>query len=174
LNLTIPGVCDTTLTGICNINWKQNGSTLKEADLVVPGLGAPAFLMTFAQRVHAEDITENTFRVLFGQRGDLDTCWCEVVPRRVGGIHLQLQNGCTPVGAIPPFPAPNGDLVEGAMFIPGQLRPGLYRIELKGDLVRDLNDKGVDGNHLPPWLPARPTGDGVPGGTFESWLTITQ
>jgi hypothetical protein len=25
---------------------------------------------------------------------------------------------------------------------------------------------------LPPWLPASPTGDGIEGGAFESWINL--
>src|SRR5439155_576088 len=63
--------------------------------------------------------------------------------------------------------------VNGAQF-----RPGLdfvenqeYRVLLKGNFIRDAkNEKGIDADHLPPWLPNRPTGDGTEGGTFESWF----
>jgi len=45
---------------------------------------------------------------------------------------------------------------------------------VNGDFIRDKNNRGVDANHLPPWLSGgRPTGDGVEGGTFESWLVVS-
>ena len=51
----------------------------------------------------------------------------------------------------------------------------LVRVEVHGDLIRDEKGRGLDGNHLPPWLPTVPkTGDGVAGGLFESWFTISQ
>ncbi len=63
--------------------------------------------------------------------------------------------------------------VNGAQFRPGLdfLPNQEYRVLLKGDFIRDAkNEKGIDADHLPPWLPNRPTGDGTEGGTFESWF----
>jgi hypothetical protein len=49
---------------------------------------------------------------------------------------------------------------------------GRYRVVVIGDYIRGDGGKAVDANHLPGWLNARPTGDGVEGGTFESWFLI--
>ncbi len=43
-------------------------------------------------------------------------------------------------------------------------------ITLKCDFILDCNGKAVDGNHL---RGQKPSGDGVEGGTFESWFYIT-
>jgi hypothetical protein len=50
------------------------------------------------------------------------------------------------------------------------------RVIAKGDFIRDDSSKqrAIDGDHLPPWLPNCPTGDGIEGGTFESWIAIKQ
>jgi len=49
------------------------------------------------------------------------------------------------------------------------------RVEVHGDLIRDDKLRGLDGNHLPPWLPnVSKTGDGIAGGLFESWFTVQQ
>jgi hypothetical protein len=45
------------------------------------------------------------------------------------------------------------------------------RVLVHGDLIADTKGLGLDGNHLPPWLP-HPTGDGIPGGLFESWFNV--
>jgi hypothetical protein len=57
------------------------------------------------------------------------------------------------------------------------LPPGVFRVTVKGDLIRspqpDGVDRAVDGDHLPIYLAAgngERTGDGVEGGTFESWF----
>jgi hypothetical protein len=47
-----------------------------------------------------------------------------------------------------------------------------FRIVVRGDFIRDRNGKGLDADHLPPWLPSRHSGDEVEGGTFESWFTL--
>jgi hypothetical protein len=67
--------------------------------------------------------------------------------------------------------------VNGAQFRPGLNFVGNqeYRVLLKGDFIRDAKNKqGIDADHLPPWLPNRPTGDGTEGGTFESWFVTVQ
>jgi hypothetical protein len=46
----------------------------------------------------------------------------------------------------------------------------LCRVTVKCDFLLDSNGKAVDGNHLGGTLPS---GDGVPGGDFESWFTVT-
>lgn len=44
-------------------------------------------------------------------------------------------------------------------------------MRLIGDLIVDAQSKrAVDANHLPPYLPARKSGDCIEGGTFESWF----
>ena len=42
-------------------------------------------------------------------------------------------------------------------------------ISLKCDFILDCRGNPVDGNHLRGHLP---TGDGVPGGTFDSWFRV--
>ncbi len=74
---------------------------------------------------------------------------------------------------------PSAGLVNGVkIFIDPQMLRSMeskeLRILVKGDLIRDKDHHGVDGNHLPPWLPSRPTGDGIEGGAFESWLNLKQ
>jgi hypothetical protein len=46
----------------------------------------------------------------------------------------------------------------------------LCRIMVKCDFLLDARGKAVDGNHLGGKLPS---GDGVPGGDFESWFTVS-
>jgi hypothetical protein len=43
---------------------------------------------------------------------------------------------------------------------------------VKGDFIRDKDGRALDADHLPKWLPNRKTGDGVEGGTFESWIIV--
>lgn len=52
------------------------------------------------------------------------------------------------------------------------------RVHVHGDLISDTASppRALDGNHVPPWLPYPSnghTGDGVAGGLFESWTTLT-
>src|SRR4051794_7495333 len=101
-------------------------------------------------------------------------CWCELPIKRVGGV--QFKRACE---ILPDFDETN-DLnaaVNGAQFRPGEgfVANQEYRVLVKGDFIRDArNGKGIDANHLSPWLPKRPTGDGTEGGTFESWFLTAQ
>lgn len=61
-------------------------------------------------------------------------------------------------------------------FFTGEARKGKFNIEhnwvyitLKCDFILDCHHIPVDGNHLRGQLPS---GDGVPGGTFESWFWV--
>ena len=78
-------------------------------------------------------------------------------------------------------PSTTDEPVNGVWFMP-QITPGSQqrvRVVLKGDYIRDEHGKGIDVDDLPPWFPASPstpptyhTGNGVAGGTFESWFTL--
>jgi hypothetical protein len=57
------------------------------------------------------------------------------------------------------------DWLEGKDTIAGQI----IHITLKCDFVLDCHDLPVDGNHR---LGQTPTGDGIEGGTFESWFRV--
>jgi hypothetical protein len=46
------------------------------------------------------------------------------------------------------------------------------RIQVYGDMIADAKGNGLDGNQLPPFLPTKTTGDGIPGGLFESWFIV--
>src|SRR5207253_5204984 len=67
-------------------------------------------------------------------------------------------------------------LVNGVHFKPNiEFQSGReYRVIVKGGFIRDLKLKAVDADHLPPWFPTKDykTGDGVAGGTFESWFSL--
>jgi hypothetical protein len=51
----------------------------------------------------------------------------------------------------------------------------LYRIRVIGDFIKtaapgSAKGKAVDANHLPPYVPARKSGDCIEGGVFLSWF----
>lgn len=72
-----------------------------------------------------------------------------------------LKDGCTAI-----YRFTNGELMGEETPV---LKRSLY-ITLKCDFILDENHIAVDGNYLGGQVP---TGDGVPGGQFESWLRIT-
>ena len=59
----------------------------------------------------------------------------------------------------------NEDWLEGRDTIAGDI----VHVSLKCDFVLDCNGRAVDGDHL---RGRRPTGDGIEGGTFESWFRV--
>ena len=93
-------------------------------------------------------------------------CWCQLVGeyrevRLAEPCVIDNEDPGRPVTAMAFRPSPG--------FIEGRE----YRVRVLGDLIRDATGKrAVDANHLPPWLPDRPTGDCVEGGTFHSWFRV--
>jgi hypothetical protein len=101
------------------------------------------------------------------------TCWCNWPLEVIEG--LVLERRCQPEVGVGRTDAP---FVEGIRWrgnaIPTRLAQagGRVRVLLHGDLIRAQDGRGLDANHLPPWLPQRRSGDGVEGGTFDSWFTV--
>lgn len=155
-------------TRICGINW-QHGREMVRDDFEDNGL-----LIAFNHPIQARDINWQTFQVLALREEHGLRCWCEL-PAYVRGVQLELSEGSgdtrTIVGIENDDPGPDS-FVNGARFKPRQVPYGPLRVILKGDFIRDEKKHGVDANHLPPWLPRRLSGDGVEGGTFESWFSV--
>lgn len=192
LYLEIPSCCAGELTHICNVNWPHGGTLtggfplLQLPGPISPPLQERGLLVAFDGDVHREDFHHMSFR-LYARYTSNDTgleCWCQV-PGRTEGVPLELtprvEGDCTwcDIDRVIRFPGTT-ELVNGVVFIPSPDildRLGgewVFRVEIHGDLLRDSNQQGVDADHLPPWLPCRPTGDCIPGGTFESYFRIVR
>jgi len=133
-------------------------------------------LIAFNDDVRAEDINWHTFQVWAHREENGRRCWCELHSAHVKGVQLDLderQDGTYRIDGIKNEHPDRDSYVNGAWFKPAEAVSGPLRIVLKGDFIRDESGRGVDANHLPPWLPERLSGDGVEGGTFESWLSIS-
>lgn len=183
LVLEIPRGCDApeptviVYTSICGINWPHKGRVRRE-ELEENGL-----LIAFSRKVRAGDINRHTFQLLVSIEEDGLVAWRELTTRQgrgaeqVRGVELVVEEGpngtCTIVEVENEHPNAN-KFVNGAWLRPTRLPAGTLtlRVVLKGDLIQDEHHLGIDANHLPPWLPQRPTGDGVEGGIFESWFTL--
>jgi len=167
---------DSTVTGhfahISAINWVHPMPPLTDPTNIssIDNLNRNGVLIAFDRPVLNRDIHQHSFRVLFKQRDE--HCWCELPIKRVGGVKFERDGEIS--SEFTEATEPDA-IVNGAQF-----RPGLrfvenqeYRVLLIGDFIRDAkNEKGIDADHLPPWLPKRPTGDGIEGGTFESWFIV--
>jgi len=167
LNLTIPGCCNSSYVGIKSVSWDKNGSTTTPAShLAKPGLG-----IAFSDKVLSEDLTKESIFLLVPVTNGALTSWEEATLRIIPGNFSPLGD------ASGTFTAASGD-VNGVRFVVAeekQLASGsTVRVVVKGDFIRDASAHhyAIDADHLPPWLPARETGDGIEGGTFESWFTL--
>jgi hypothetical protein len=168
LELIIPSGCQTDLTHICGINWthqRENPRTLftdRDAGL----------LIAFDSPVRSRDLHEHSFIVLARRREDRGPiCWCEI-PGRIEPGDFDVRCDLTSR-----FVPNQNARVNGVRFVPGVSLDNLekeFRVILKGDYIRGFKDKGLDADHLPPWFNQANyhSGDGIEGGTFESWFTI--
>ncbi len=73
--------------------------------------------------------------------------------------------------------SPQGRLPRAIRLVgrlPDDVRlPFSYRVQLRCDFIRDRNGQfAVDGNHIFGEVPRRPSGNGLEGGSFESWFGI--
>ena len=167
LELTIPSSCNTALTHIAGINWKHNGS------LPIQSFKDAGLLIAFDGDVTASDLTLNSVKLLVSRLDDTTgaRCWCEAPARLLPGNFASAGDitSAFTAGAV------NG-AVNGVQIVLVNLSVTPYRVQVLGDFIRDKknNGRGVDADHLPPWLPKRATGDGIEGGTFESWFKVTQ
>ncbi len=191
LDLTIPSGCgpEQQLTHICTSNWKH-AQGLPIGVLLNEGL-----LIGFDNKVQAAHINRHTFQLwvrLPRTDDQFGLCldeWREVNLTQgdayVGGaenveVVFDPDTGLCTLEMLPggPQPQPAGDVQVGWIRLNKSCQ-GLFqefvsecRVVFKGDLVADVDGRSVDGNHLFPWLPNRPTGDGVEGGTMESYFFI--
>jgi DNA-binding beta-propeller fold protein YncE len=163
LNLTIPGPCNPNLVNINFTSWKHGGNLSPFPEFLIIG---------FSGNVIAGDLSRNTLSLLIGLRegnNQLDS-WDEL-------DQLIVQAGNLSAGTFTVVSNPNDPANAARLLIKNtefqRLNTvGIARVVVKGDFIRDAaNHRAVDADHLPPWLPARPTGDGIEGGTFESWFT---
>ncbi|HEY6352718.1 MAG TPA: hypothetical protein VI636_25255 [Candidatus Angelobacter sp.] len=162
LNLTIPGCCNTSLVKIAGISWTRNGGKVPVNDLQQVGLK-----IAFSEVVQSADLTPNSIVLLSTSSGG-----------QLGEVAINITPGnFATLGKVTSAFTPASGNVNGLSFVLANASAfqglGNLRIFVKGDFIRDKSGHGVDGDHLPPWLPARPTGDGIEGGTFESWFTVS-
>jgi hypothetical protein len=170
-----PGL-DWTLAHICAISWRH-----KEG-LSISELKEPGLRIGFDIPVILADVDDRSLEVQLEVKNDDGTvCWCNwpSAPRK-GIVGLKFETPCEKIESATETPAgPNGE-VAGVWWRPGSFpRPvqekARIRVLLHGDLIADVKGRSVDGNHLAPWLKSgtnTKSGDGIRGGTFESWFIL--
>jgi hypothetical protein len=142
------------LTHICDINW-EHGGFMRVSDIgeLRVRFDRPLLPPEHPSRPGPRGVNERTFMVQYGEQLDdrptEDFDFVEYAERP----SLDA-DGCTATYRI--------------------LRPGKYRnhvihITLRCDFILDCERRPVDGDHLAGELPS---GNGVPGGTFESWFRV--
>lgn len=166
-----------SLTYISSINW-EHGKNYKDMDDLLNDLGDDGSLaVEFSQSIlndrRSFGINECTFEVRYRQlpRGEF-----QVFPYRKKGRDLCPPNLEGDRRAVYQL---DDDLVNS----PRPLHCAVVQITLRCDFILDCNGRAVDGNNLggrvqknppPPGSPnpAYASGNGVQGGTFESWFWI--
>lgn len=163
------------LTNISSISWSR-GEHMSIADFVDPALG---LTLNFSQALKAGALSANLqtwlhvsveYPVLTPSKGR--------APQPGTTIHVQRLDGTATANAagtaVTFRPAPRFlDTFQNtidSLAVPAGISP-LCRVIVKCDALLDANDRAVDGNCLGGVLP---TGDGTPGGEFESWLQLDQ
>ena len=155
-----------TLTRVSAMGW-THANEYSCADFVRfytgQGEGGPAFEVTFEQPVRRECLTPRTFQAVITRfRGQPPTA-LELAPSRVWsnkeGTSYYLQIDRT--------------------YAERELRNTWFDVylTLRCNLVVDLQGRPVDGEllgHLQEndYVVSPPTGDGMPGGTLESWIRV--
>ncbi|MEV6304233.1 hypothetical protein AB0M02_32840 [Actinoplanes sp. NPDC051861] len=137
------------LTHIAKVNWPHGGEiTLSDLDRVL----GRTLEITFDRRLR-RGINGHTFVVQYRNlQDDLEFLRYRVPPQLTGDRrHARF-------------------VINDAAFDDYRnLRNNEVLVTLKCDFVLDCHDVAVDGNHIGG---RRPSGNGVPGGTFESWFRV--
>jgi hypothetical protein len=180
-----PSGLRTDLTGICSVSWQQKAIPNGAAGggiLTLADLEKAPLTIAFSGKVETIDLTSQSVRLLasFAQSSPLNLVVWGEVPLTLSPINLatpcNVRSNATAVTAGPGVTCNAVRLAVDINRIIEALRQNQQlslRVEVHGDLIRDDQGLGLDGNHLPPWLPTvNKTGDGVAGGLFESWFTL--
>ena len=171
LVLELPRCCDDDFVHLCGISWPHAGR------MTPPQIGP--VIIAFDGELDPADCTQENLRHAFvvetldehsvpGNQNLRVQCWCQLIGEYAA---YGLEQRCD---ASSGRARPEIDALE---FQPSPaLQIGrTYRVRFNGDLVRDRRTRrGIDADHLPPWLPARRTGDCIEGGTFHSWFTVAR
>lgn len=189
-----PHRASSSLPAIVWINWKH-AETLTARDAAE--IRSSGLVVGFSSDVLAETLVPQVFELW----QELPTAGAAVermeryrVSARVTGIPGGSSWTPSCGGSPEPVPPPGADVSLGPVIAarlvpldgserPAALAEGRYRVLVFGDHILGASavslpdgsrrNPAVDADHLAPGLPARcPTGDGVEGGTFQSWFSL--
>jgi DNA-binding beta-propeller fold protein YncE len=174
IHFEFPFYSDVALTRICGVSWEHGGK------LAIGSVELDSLFILFTQPVKAEDLHPLSLRVLARKQEDPQdelklACWCELQ----GDVQpWDFEVPCVPERG-GPAQGPSANAVR--FHRPAGFAVGTYRVQLNGDFVRTFVDppdpeaeRAVDADHLPPWFGhgLAESGDGIEGGTFESWFEV--
>lgn len=163
---------DNTYIKIEEISWPHNGNL----PLGTLRVGKERLLIAFNGNVQSIDLTTDSVAVLFPTIGaQQQATWSEAKIQVLPGNFAtpgDVTSSFTGVAPALGTPANGLAIVVPEFFV--TLVNTKIRVELRGDFVRDMNSpaRAINVDHLPLWVPNRLTGDGIEGGTFESWFTL--
>lgn len=154
------------LTHIVDINWPHGGElTLDQLNNELNG----ELVVTFDRKLlaavgDATGINAFTFTVQYG--GVQRTL--EFLPYAEGN-EPRLDEECRAVFTIDPDYINTDRPADRKQYDRYNILGSIIYVTLRCDFILDCHDNPVDGNFLRGLLP---TGDGVPGGAFESWFRV--
>ncbi|HZH31990.1 MAG TPA: hypothetical protein VEY11_14585 [Pyrinomonadaceae bacterium] len=154
------------LTHIVDINWPHGGElTLDQLNNELNG----ELVITFDRKLlpavaDATGINAFTFTVQYG--GVQRTL--EFLPYAEGS-EPRLDEECRAVFTIDPDYINTDKPADRKQVRPYNILGSIIYVTLRCDFILDCHNNPVDGNFLRGLLP---TGDGVPGGVFESWFRV--
>ena len=142
------------LTHICGINWVHGGlmkaSALKTLKV---RFDRPLLPAEHPKRPGPRGINERTFVVQYGEQRD----------------DRQMEDLDFVEYARAPYLSPDGRTAFYEIRKPATYRSHILHVTLRCDFLLDCRRRPVDGEHLAGTLPS---GNGTPGGTFESWFHV--
>ena len=182
-----PGL-DEKLVHVTNLSWIHDDISYDRRDDFVEALRKTGLVILFDAEVQFASVQGNEkiappsemFRLFaridaFG--GLLDVIVPELVLEPVEVTQIDDYGRITEVN-----PTPGAALTKAVRLylagdgLPGviaEMEPNFFRILLRADMIRDAEGRfAVDGNHIFGAVPARPSGNGLQGGSFESWFAL--
>jgi hypothetical protein len=173
------------LTHVSSVSW-QHGTSIRLATLLQKGL-----TVTFDKSgVWEDDLNDQTIILLAPHPASVGTdpeaqteCFCQVKIEHMDFV----PSGHSNAGGVPKLVAATTKTlcIKAVVFfdhvtlqeLVRAFQTVVMRLLIRGDLIRDAKDPpfALDADNLPAfWAGAQPaTGDGVPGGTYESWFQLT-
>lgn len=188
---------DPYLPHICDISWKHGGSIGVKRSTIT----RLTLIVTFDNPVNAADLHRNSIR-LQARRPDPETggllqCWCDLEMPQDAITPGDTETHCDSTSAFKVV-GPTGDAraVRIQVGVDRLFAQQIFSIDMRlliqGDFIRGRHLKtkawrALDADHLPKPDPSQPpgalpvwmspgakilSGDGVEGGTFESWFNL--